>query len=100
MIQGTTPVLRLKFPFNARLLAEIEVSFITGTSRDAHVILVKTVDNPTEEDHVDISLTQEETRMMEGLTLIEVRARTLTGGVIGFKHVPKFMRKTINEGIL
>ena len=99
MIQGTTPVLRLKFPFNARLLAEIEVSFITGTSRDAHVILVKTVDNPTEEDHVDISLTQEETRMMEGLTLIEVRARTLTGGVIGFKHVPKFMRKTINEGI-
>ena len=99
MIQGTTPVLRLKFPFNARLLAEVEVSFITGTSRDAHVILVKTVDNPTEEDHVDISLTQEETRMMEGLTLIEVRARTLTGGVIGFKHVPKFMRKTINEGI-
>ena len=96
MIQGTTPVLRLKFPFNARLLAEIEVSFITGTSRDAHVILVKTVDNPTEEDHVDISLTQEETRMMEGLTLIEVRARTLTGGVIGFKHVPKFMRKTVN----
>ena len=100
MIQGTTPVLRLKFPFNARLLAEIEVSFITGTSRDAPVILVKTVDNPTEEDHVDISLTQEETRMMEGLTLIEVRARTLTGGVIGFKHVPKFMRKTVNEGIL
>ena len=100
MIQGTTPVLRLKFPFNARLLAEIEVSFITGTSRDAHVILVKTVDNPTGEDHVDISLTQEETRMMEGLTLIEVRARTLTGGVIGFKHVPKFMRKTVNEGIL
>ena len=100
MIQGTTPVLRLKFPFNARVLAEIEVSFITGTSRDAHVILVKTVDNPTEEDHVDISLTQEETRMMEGLTLIEVRARTLTGGVIGFKHVPKFMRKTVNEGIL
>ena len=100
MIQGTTPVLRLKFPFNARLLAEIEVSFITGTSRDAHVILVKTVDNPTEEGHVDISLTQEETRMMEGLTLIEVRARTLTGGVIGFKHVPKFMRKTVNEGIL
>lgn len=100
MIQGTTPVLRLKFPFNARLLAEIEVSFITGTSRDAHVILVKTVDNPTEEDHVDISLTQEETRMMEGLTLIEVRARTLTGGVIGFKHVPKFMRKTVNEGML
>ena len=100
MIQGTTPVLRLKFPFNARLLAEIEVSFITGTSRDAHVILVKTVDNPTEEDHVDISLTQEETRMMEGLTLIEVRARTLTGGVIGFKHVPKYMRKTVNEGIL
>ena len=100
MIQGTTPVLRLKFPFNARLLAEIEVSFITGTSRDVHVILVKTVDNPTEEDHVDISLTQEETRMMEGLTLIEVRARTLTGGVIGFKHVPKFMRKTVNEGML
>ena len=100
MIQGTTPVLRLKFPFNARLLAEIELSFITGTSRDAHVILVKTVDNPTEEDHVDISLTQEETRMMEGLTLIEVRARTLTGGVIGFKHGPKFMRKTVNEGIL
>ena len=100
MIQGTTPVLRLKFPFNARLLAEIEVSFITGTSRDAHVILVKTVDNPTEEDHVDISLTQEETRMREGLTLIEVRARTLTGGVIGFKHVPKYMRKTVNEGIL
>ena len=100
MIQGTTPVLRLKFPFNARLLAEIEVSFITGTSRDAHVILVKTVDNPTEENHVDISLTQEETRMMEGLTLIEVRARTLTGGVIGFKHVPKFMRKTVNEGML
>ena len=100
MIQGTTPVLRLKFPFNARLLAEIEVSFITGTSSDAHVILVKTVDNPTEEDHVDISLTQEETRMMEGLTLIEVRARTLTGGVIGFKHVPKFMRKTVNEGML
>ena len=100
MIQGTTPVLRLKFPFNARLLAEIEVSFITGTSRDAHVILVKTVDNPTEEDHVYISLTQEETRMMEGLTLIEVRARTLTGGVIGFKHVPKFMRKTVNEGML
>ena len=100
MIQGTTPVLRLKFPFNARLLAEIEVSFITGTSRDAHVILVKTVENPTEEDHVDIPITQEETRMMEGLTLIEVRARTLTGGVIGFKHVPKFMRKTVNEGML
>ena len=100
MIQGTTPVLRLKFPFNARLLSKIEVSFIAGTPCDAHVILVKTVDNPTEEDHVDISLTQEETRMMEGLTLIEVRARTLTGGVIGFKHVPKFMRKTVNEGIL
>ena len=100
MIQGTTPVLRLKFPFNARLLAEIEVSFITGTSRDARVILVKTVENPTEEDFVDIPITQEETRMMEGLTLIEVRARTLTGGVIGFKHVPKFMRKTVNEGML
>ena len=100
MIQGTTPVLRLKFPFNARLLAEIEVSFITGTSCDAHVILVKTVDSPTEVDHVDIPLTQEETRMMEGLIQIEVRARTLTGGVIGFKHVPKFMRKTVNEGML
>ena len=64
------------------------------------MILVKTVDSPTEVDHVDIPLTQEETRMMEGLILIEARARTLTGGVIGFKHVPKFMRKTVNEGIL
>ena len=76
------------------------MSFITGTSCDAHVILVKTVDSPTEVDHVDIPLTQEETRMMEGLIQIEVRARTLTGGVIGFKHVPKYMRKTVNEGIL
>ena len=100
MIQGTTPVLRLKFPFNARLLAEIEVSFITGTSRDAHVILVKKVENPTEEDFVDIPITQEETGRMEGLTPIEVRARTLTGGVVGVKHVPKFMRKTVNEGML
>ncbi|MGN0138268.1 MAG: hypothetical protein ACI381_06665 [Candidatus Methanomethylophilaceae archaeon] len=100
MIQGTTPIIRLKFPFSPRLLAEIEVSFIAGTSRDAHVVLSKVFDPGNAEESVDIPLTQEETRLMEGLTVIEVRAKTLTGGVIGFKHVPKYMRKTVSEVVL
>ena len=34
---------------------------------------------------------------MDGLTIIEVRAKTLTGGVIGFSHVAKVMRRTASE---
>ena len=100
MIQGTTPTLRLKFPFNVRVLTEVQVDLIQGSGRDAHVVLTKTVSGAINSEFIDIPITQEETRLMEGLTLIEVRAKTLTGGVIGFKHVPKFMRKTVNEGML
>lgn len=34
---------------------------------------------------------------MDGLTTIEVRAKTKTGGVVGFRHVPKWTRKTVSQ---
>lgn len=101
MIQGTTPTLRLKFPFDARLLDTVEVNFIEGTSLAQEVVLTKTITSDMiVEDTISITLTQDETRLMEGLATVEVRAKTKTGGVIGFKHVPKWMRKTIGQEVL
>lgn len=97
MIQGTTPTIRLTFPFDARLLEKVEVSFLKGRSYgDPEIALSKTVTEITDE-RIEIPLTQEETRLMDGLTIIEVRAKTLTGGVIGFSHVAKVMRRTASE---
>lgn len=95
MIQGTTPTIRLRFPFDARLLDTVEVNFIDGTASD-QIVLTKTIDTVVSEV-IEIPLTQEETRLMEGLTTVEVRARTKTGGVIGFRHVPKWTRKTVSK---
>lgn len=99
MIQGTTPTLRLKFPFDARLLDTVEVNFIESTAFSQEVVLSKTIDMITE-DTISITLTQDETRLMEGLATVEVRAKTKTGGVIGFRHVPKWMHKTVGQEVL
>ena len=99
MIQGTTPIIRLSFPFDARLLDTVEVSFIDGSaSPDAEIILSKTIGSDAiVSESIEIPLTQKETRLMEGLTTIEVRAKTKTGGVIGFRHAPKWVRRTISQ---
>lgn len=99
MIQGTTPIIRLSFPFDARLLDEVEVNFIRGSaSPGADIALSRTIcSDAITSDVIEIPLTQDETRLMEGLTTIEVRARTKTGGVIGFRHTPKWMRRTISQ---
>lgn len=97
MIQGTTPIIRLTFPFDARLLEKVEVSFLKGRPYgDPEIALSKTI-TEIDDERIEIPLTQEETRLMDGLTIIEVRAKTLTGGVIGFSHVPKVMRRTASE---
>ena len=98
MIQGTTPRLRLKFPFDARLLDTIDVTFIDGSVGNPEIVLTKTLTSDMiDSETVDIDLTQEESRLMEGLTTVEVRAKTKTGGVIGFRHVPKWVRKTVSQ---
>ena len=97
MIQGTTPTIRLKFPFDARLLETVEVNFIDGTA-SSDIVLSKTIEAAAiTKEVIEIPLTQEETRLMEGLTTIEVRAKTKTGGVVGFRHVPKWTRKTVSQ---
>lgn len=97
MIQGTTPTIRLTFPFDARLLEKVEVSFLIRRAYgDPEIILSKTITD-IEDEKIYIPLTQEETRLMVGLVIIEVRARTLTGDVIGFAHVSKMMRRTASE---
>ena len=100
MIQGTTPTIRLKFPFDARLLETVEVNFIDGGA-SSDIVLSKTIGAASiTKEVIEIPLTQEETRLMEGLTTIEVRAKTKTGGVVGFCHVPKYTRKTVSQVIL
>lgn len=101
MIQGTTPLIKLRFPFDARMLHSVDVSFLSGTPDDAKVLLSKRVmsDEITESD-VTLELTQEETRLMDGLTVVEVRTLTKTGKVLGFKHVPMWMRRTVGEAVL
>lgn len=101
MIQGTTPTIRLRFPFDARMLYSIDVSFLSGHPDEAKVILTKTIGygDITGTDAV-LELTQEETRLMDGLTVAEVRARTKTGKVLGFRHAPLWMRRTVGEAVL
>lgn len=101
MIQGTTPTIRLKFPFDARLLETVEVNFIDGGGASSDIVLSKTIGAASiTKEVIEIPLTQEETRLMEGLTTIEVRAKTKTGGVVGFRHVPKYTRKTVSQVVL
>ena len=97
MIQGTTPTIRLTLPFDARWLKKMEVAFVSGSPYKQRVVLTKTItDFPSEK--VLIPLTQTETRLMEGLVTIEVRAKTPEGDVIGSRHIPKIMQ-TIASGV-
>ncbi len=41
MIQGTTPKLRLRFPFDARLLDTINVTFVDGSVGTPEIVLTK-----------------------------------------------------------
>lgn len=96
MIQGSTPSIRLTLPFDARLCSLIRVAFISGPERQ--VVLEKQI--PRSEltaETVIIRLTQEETRLMEGLVVLEVRAKPLNGGVVAFEPAPLIMADLVDE---
>lgn len=96
MIQGTTPAIRLTLPFDARMCSHIRVAFISGPDRKE--VLSKDIeDSDITESTVLVPLTQEETRLMEGLVVLEVRAKTRTGQIIGFDPEPLIMADLVDE---
>lgn len=99
MFQGSTPKIRLTPPFDARLCSLIRVAFVTGRERE--VVLTKEVrQSEIMHEYVTIPITQEETRLMEGLVVLEVRARMMNGEVVTFVPEPVVMAELIDEAMV
>ena len=80
MIRGTTPTIKLKFPFEVASITQIRVYFMQGSQ----TVLVKDEESCVfEDDTVSIPLSEEETFEFSAKKRCEIKCRFATGGVVG-----------------
>lgn len=80
MVRGTTPTIKLKFPFETSAITQIRVYFMQGSET---VLVKEETDCVFEDNYVSITLTEEETFMFSPKKRCEVKCRFATQGVVG-----------------
>lgn len=80
MTRGTTPTIKIKFPFAVASITQIRVYFMQGSET---VLVKEETDCSFEDDTVSVPLTEEETFMFSPKKRCEIRCRFATGGVVG-----------------
>lgn len=99
LIRGTTPIIVLKLPFAANLLAKAYITF----SQCGKVVIERTLEEcEIEGDTISIQLTQEETLKLSCSYPVEkqIRAIDIAGNVIASKVSKDNVEKILKEGII
>lgn len=99
LIRGTTPTIEVELPFETAILAEAYITL----SQNGKIVLDKSMSEcKCNLDTLSVTLTQEETLMLDCKchTEIQVRARTTDGSALASDVITVATERILKDGVI